>query len=172
MTSTSARAIAAVVLGAAVTAAVPPIADAGPSPHMRFGMVGVTRGQTARLSAVLIDDPNAVPPDGGDRSCTVELGFVDGTGRSLGRASARLVAGGAPAVLDAAIDDPNIRPRARVQLRATIALTNPPDGDRPGLPPGPCASVVPTLEIFNAQTGETTVVQNPVVTDPPDPGFE
>ncbi|MGH7800104.1 MAG: hypothetical protein ACREOW_05670 [Thermodesulfobacteriota bacterium] len=49
--------------------------------HGKFGMVGITKGQTARLNVVNLDppDPDTPPldPDTPRTPCTVELMFFD-----------------------------------------------------------------------------------------------
>jgi hypothetical protein len=130
----------------------------------KTGMVGIVRGQTARLNAVRIDDPNTTPPDDSGRACTAELSLLDGTGNVLTRSMESLAAGHS-AFLDFAIDDPNARPGQRQQLRAVLRAVPPDTGDRRGraFPPDPCAGLVATLEVFQSETGETTVILNPAV---------
>jgi len=55
------------------------VVHAGPAPHLRSGMVGIARLQTARLSAVLYPPP--LRDDVAPVACTVTLAFnrADGT---------------------------------------------------------------------------------------------
>src|SRR5689334_10254381 len=44
-----------------------------------LGMLGLSRGETVRLSAVLVGNPDLYPPG----PCRVTFGFVDGEGKAL-----------------------------------------------------------------------------------------
>lgn len=96
----------------------PAPAAAGPTPHMRFGMVGVVLGQTARLN-VVVDSPDLTNPPNPDRTCAVELMFLDAMGNVLARSMESLMPGHA-AFLDfmngrvapaPGIDNPDLPPR-------------------------------------------------------------
>jgi hypothetical protein len=148
-----------------------------PDPPGRFGMVGLARGQTARLNVVNLgsgDPPGEADPPG--ELCRVTLGFVDASGRpfmdEMGNEIMKQVA--LPAVqsefLDLRLSDPPSGKRAdppgvrRVQIRAGID----PESERGGAVPhlNPCGNLVATLEIFDTATGLTTLVYHP-----PDPGM-
>ncbi|NJD69106.1 MAG: hypothetical protein FIA90_10750 [candidate division NC10 bacterium] len=131
-----------------------------------FGMVGIVRGQAARLDVV-----NArAMVDPGDRSspCQVEFGFVDGQGRSLGRATAALQPGQASFfdVFFDAFDDAG--PASRLQVRGFIIdggrAVAPDIGDRTGrMGDDPCAALLPSVEVYDVATGASTLVLHPAV---------
>jgi hypothetical protein len=105
--------------------------DEKPSP-----MVGLAKGQTARLNMVNIGDPNLNP-------CEVEMVFYDNQGNALASATQKLDPGVAT-FLDlsyAAVGNPNIR----VQIRAWVKVI----GD-----PTLCLS---SLEVFDDETGKTAI---------------
>lgn len=124
-----------------------------------FGMVGVVRGQTARLN-VVIDNPNIRP--GGDRSgptphMRLQLQFVDGSGNVLRQSEVRLQPGHA-AHLDYVAPDVGDRGTsldviARQQIRAMII-----DGgvDDPNIKDA--GRILATLEVFGTATGQTAFV--------------
>jgi hypothetical protein len=138
--------------------------EAGPSPHMRsqFGMVGLASGQTARLSAVVVDNPNTVD----DPNIRVELVFLDALGNAVvGRdgAPVRLTADvrrGRAVSLDLAFGDANPPEGDRVQIRAflkaTIADVN--GGHHRDLEATPALA---TVEIFDSATGRTQAILEP-----------
>ena len=117
----------------------------------KFGMVGLTRGQTARLNVVHIGDPNER-----ERSCLVQLSFQDSDGRTLAAGNRRLLPGEAD-TLDlsaAAIGNPDTF--GRFQIRGTVALGGP---DTRGPEAIACVNNLrPTLEVFDDATGRTTVI--------------
>jgi len=131
----------------------PPI-EAGRTPHMHFGMVGLVQGQTARLSVgnTGVDNPDY-------RRCSVRLMFFNDQGRLVGVDNPDLRPG-ASAFLDVAIDDPNIRPGQRLQFSASVRLV-----DNPDFRGGTCAfnDYVATLEVFDKETGKTMLILNPGV---------
>lgn len=117
----------------------------------KFGMVGLTRGQTARLNVAHIGDPNERK-----RSCSVELSFQDSDGRTLAVANRHLLPGEAD-ILDlsaAAIGSPDTF--GRFQIRGSLALGGP---DTRGPEAIACVNNLrPTLEVFDDATGRTTVI--------------
>jgi len=126
----------------------PPL-EAGPTPHMHFGMVGIVQGQTAKLSVANtgIDNPDF-------RRCSVHLMFFNDQGGLVAVDNPNLRPG-ASAFLDVTIDDPNIRP----QFRASVRLVAGPDMG------GTCAfnDYVATLEVFDKETRKTMLILNPGV---------
>lgn len=128
----------------------------------QFGMVGIVRGQAARLNVV----NTFTPPDVGDRpgSCQVELGFVDGEGRSLGRTTAALMPGQASFfdVFFDVFDD--TAAASRLQVRAVIRAQAPDIGDRPGRSGAdPCGGLLPSVEVYDVATGASMLFLNPAV---------
>jgi hypothetical protein len=124
-----------------------------PCPTCRFGMVGITRGQTARLNVVNVSDvqcPSSddVPP--GACRAQVDLIFFDRLGRTLARSTETLTPGRA-AFLDLNGDTLE-RLGARAEIRAAV-ITPPPDPDRSSR-----VALIATVEVFNNENGRTTVV--------------
>ena len=144
--------------------------QAGPSPHMRsdFGIVGLARGQTARLHvvvlpAVLAPAPAAPDRNGGeaasDPEWRVELSFVDGAGRPVGRVERRLLRAGQSTYVDLGFGDVAPDSGDRVRFRAVVRAQAPDGGDRTRGHDDPF--FLPTLEIFDADTGRSQVVLSP-----------
>lgn len=137
---------------------------------LNFGAINLTRGQTVRLNVIytkVVPINPAIPPDPylPPDPYRMTLSFVDRDGRVVAQKIVWLAIG-QPALLDYTINDPNIR---TASARAVINI----DGnDRVLLP-----AVMPTVEVFNTNTGETTVLDpgsiygfNPQP-DPPGFGF-
>jgi len=131
-----------------------------PTPDKRvplFGILGITRGQTARLNVANVSSPDnpLYPPD----PCRVTISFVDGDGNVLVnnaglpvRRTLTLEAGHA-AFLQ--INGDNFVPRDQTRFAfRPVVLVSPPD---PNFPPDPC---IPTLEIINNITGHTSLISN------------
>jgi hypothetical protein len=140
--------------------------DEVPPPNhdrISFGMVGITQGQTIRLSVV-----NAIPydsafPPGPTR---VLMTFLDAEGRRLrqrdGSPARRVVElqPGRAAFLDLNYDDFPPGP-TRLQLRAVVNVQPPPNPDSNVPPPIP-DRIVPSVEVFNNANGRTVLfIGNP-----------
>ena len=126
-----------------------------PCPTCALGMIGVTRGQTARLNVA--DTANAVdtsdiPPD----PCRdVELMFFDSQGNIRQRSVQCLMPGHA-AFLDLNGSFLEV-PGLRAEIRASVhVIAPPPDPDRNS------GNLVATLEVFDNETGRTSFVLTPV----------
>lgn len=137
---------------------------------LNFGAINLTRGQTVRLNVIytkVVPINPAIPPDPylPPDPYRMTLSFVDRDGRVVAQKIVWLAIG-QPALLDYTINDPNIR---TASARAVINI----DGsDRVLLP-----AVMPTVEVFNTNTGETNALDpgsiysfNPHP-DPPGFGF-
>lgn len=135
------------------------VVHAGPAPHLRSGVVGIARLQTARLTAVRYQTPlrDEVAP----AACTVTLGFnrANGTpyltreGRPIQRQVALIPDGSVVLDLravDVFIDDPNIR----AAFSASVRMQEP---DGPDMPAGACGNVVVSLDIFDTVTGRSSL---------------
>jgi hypothetical protein len=172
--------LAALPLALIAATAGPGEVYAGPSPHMKSGLVGIARLQTARLSAVrylpAVQHEEARP----EVACRATLAFdhangapyMDRTGRPVRREALLLPDGTAVLDLrasDVFIDNPNIREPFRASVRLVppdVGDITPDTGDRPA---GPCQDVVVTLEVFETLTGRTSVfVSHPDFIDNPD----
>jgi hypothetical protein len=138
----------------------PAIMIASPQ-FVTFGMVGLGTGQTARLNAFAL--PLGGPIIAG-ASCQVTFDFYDAKGNSL-KAGTATVAQGAAVHFDllrTEVDSLSGRSEIRGTLRS--AFVNPSAVVTPGTPGMPITpisafcSVLPTLEIFDSSSGQTTVV--------------
>jgi hypothetical protein len=111
-------------------------------------LVGIARGQVARLNVVNLgvfpQDPN-VPPD----ICRVTLTFVDGGGNVLSQVT-KSVDFNRAAFLDLSWSDVPPDPYHRLQVRALVNVEPNAAGQFP--------SLKPTLEVFNTETGMTTIL--------------
>jgi hypothetical protein len=141
-----------------------------PPPHhdrISFGMVGITQGQTIRLSVV-----NTEPSpqhDSQSQIFRVVMTFLDAEGHRLrGRDSSIIrravsLAPGRAIFLDLNADDIQWPPGpTRVQVRAVVNVT-PPDGTVEE-PPPVADRLVPSVEVFNNANGRTVIfIGNPGV---------
>ena len=170
---------AALPLALVATVSSPAAVSAGPSPHMRSGLVGIARLQTARLSAVRYApargevEPVAV-------ACRATLAFdhangtpyMDRAGNPV-RREALLMPDGTRRPRPALCGRVHRQPEPREPFRASVRFQVP-DGpdippDDPDLPAGPCEDVVVTLEVFETLTGRTSVfLSHPDFIDNPD----
>ena len=126
-----------------------------PGPDRQFGMLGITFGQTARVSVTNLasptsTDPNGLPPG----PCTAEITFLDSQGNALLPAVRTDVAPGQTVFADLNRNTLPGTVEFRLQSRATISFQPPPD---PDIPPGPCAGMLAGEEVINNLTGRTTV---------------
>jgi len=121
-------------------------AQAGPSPHMVTGMVGLAPGQTVRLNVVNIGG-GTMPGD----PCRVEMRLVDGDG------------------IEVAMDGGSVRPgqaifldfvheatrSGRLQLRGVVQFVG--DVNGRGCPSDPSNNYLGTVEVFSPD-GSTHVI--------------
>jgi hypothetical protein len=129
------------------------------SAELTFGMVGIARGQTLRLNVVAlarkgdkstVDNPLDavdVPPG----PCKVDLSFMDGEGNLILPAVQRTLEIGHASFVDLNRDLLD-RPGNRLEIRVMVNVIC--STDRGGI------VAVPTLEVFDNITGETTFVLN------------
>ena len=124
-----------------------------------FGLVGIGLGQTARLNAVNLGGPDTQP-------CEVEMTFFDDEGDRLAERGI-IIIGGKSASLDLSADQlggPDTRPGQRFQLRGIVKALGGPDTKLR------CEEIiVSTLEVFDNETGRTTVLLNPALMRGVDP---
>ena len=184
-TTVSGRALAlAGLVTAGLLASAPPVQAAEP-PEPVFGLIGIARGQVARVSVVLCDgsvrtgdgsvrccDGSVVP--GTSDTCEVQLGIVDEAGQPMldrgGReiTATRSIQVGESFSLDLHGTDALAGGGLRRSFRAVVRTNEPPE---PGAP-NPCKGLVRTLEMIDAFTGRTSFVYAPPpkFVEPPDPG--
>ena len=171
-------------LAAGLYCAVTPRTEAVEPPEPDFGLVGIARGQTARLNVSLCDgsarlgdgsvrlcDGSVMP--GEAATCTVTLGFVDASGAPIqdraGRtiAATRTVRTGESTSFDLHAAEALALGGLRRSFRAVVRTQEPPDPDSPH----PCHGLVRTLEVFDTATGRTAFgyALNPRAQEPPEP---
>jgi hypothetical protein len=160
--------VAAIAVGGAGAA------HAGAEPHLKSGVVGIARLQTARLSAVNYE-PTAVESSGpGVDSCVAILAFqeVENTPnptRTAKSASRQVTLGpGDIATLDFrsadlfAAGSTRLRSSFLASVRLVPEACLSPTGEVPPgpclYPPGPCRNVVVSLEVFDTITGRTNTL--------------
>jgi len=130
-----------------------------PVPAIQFGILGITRGQTARLNVTNVASPDDpfYPPD----PCRVTITFVDGDGNVLlnfaGQPVRRevLLQPGHSAFLQIDGDEFVPRGQARVNFRPVVRVLIPPPDPETAFPPDPC---FPTLEVISNLTGHTALI--------------
>jgi hypothetical protein len=134
----------------------PPVAD-----RISFGMVGITAGQTMRISVadtIMPNDPNW--PPGPSR---VVLNFRNSNGQLVrdrnGEVIRRVVdlERGDSTFLDLNYDEFPPGP-SRLQLRAVVTVIPPPIADSNEDPPPIGDRIVPTVEVINNANGRTAFV--------------
>jgi hypothetical protein len=118
-----------------------------------FGMVGLAEGQTARLNLL---NPGVLPPLATGAICSAQVSFLDAKGTVL-KTAAISVLPGQSVPFDLNRDTDVTATDQRVQIRATIQIPAPlPIVATPpqlfGCP------LLPTLEIFNRDTGRTQLL--------------
>jgi hypothetical protein len=149
--------------GAAILASRAGAFNPQPEPPGRWGLFGISEGQTARLSVVNISgDPNGFTAG----PCRVALAFVDASGTVLKSTQVSLRPGQSTSI-EYGFQAPAEPERSdalsvagdrlgRQDLRARTDIVNfaaPPDPERGrSVPPGPC---VPTVDVFETATGRT-----------------
>jgi len=118
-----------------------------------FGMVGLAEGQTARLNLL---NPGVLPPLATGAICSAQVSFLDSKGAGLKTAPIS-VAPGQSVPFDLNRDTDVTAPDQRVQIRATLQIPLP--SPIVASPPQPWGCpLIPTLEIFDTNTGRTQIV--------------
>lgn len=125
--------------------------------RISFGLLGVTRGQTARLNATNAGETHGI---------IVQWRFLDSDGEVLrnrdGQPVQRTAAlePGHSASLQISADALLGRDEVRLNFRPVLIVIPPPVGDTPILPPGP---IVPTLEVIDNVTARTMLLNPGVI---------
>ena len=127
--------LSALALAAALSAYAPASAQAMPRNCGSCGMFGVARGQIARINVAHIGDP-------GSRPIQVEMLFVDAAGAVVGRDS-KTIEPGQAVFFDVPFDTVG-GGEDRIELRPVISG-------------GPQPHLRSSVEVFDADTGRTTV---------------
>jgi hypothetical protein len=119
------------------------------SPEVRTsGMAGLTAGQTARLNVL---NPGLQVPAATGAACSALLSFLNDQGVVITTATVSVMPGKS-AFLDLDRDTAISTTDLRVEIRATIAIPIP-----VAAMPAPC-KLIPTMEVFNNDTGRTQFV--------------
>jgi hypothetical protein len=139
----------------ATSAQSPPLASIPTLPGLGFPMFAIARGQSARLNAL---NSGPVVPIQDASGCQVTLKFFEAGGQMVKQASIASLEPGKAAFLDLGRDElPGDDPRA--EIRAVLHF-----GYFGGAAPTPeilrrfNCNIVPSLEIFDNDTGKTSVV--------------
>ena len=138
----------------------PAIMVASPQ-FVTFGMVGLATDQTARLNALAL--PMGGPIIAG-ASCQVTFNFYDASGKSVKTGTATVAQGAAVHFDLARTEVDSLSGRSEIRGTVRAAFVNPSADGMPGTPGTPVTpisafcSVLPTLEIFDTLSGQTTVV--------------
>lgn len=119
-----------------------PPGDREPYSEFEFGFVTEGRGQTMRLNAAFTDVDSDLPPG----PCRVTLSFYDGDGR-LVMQTVETVELGQTVSLDVPAGE--LPATVRKRLRATVRVE--------ALPGGLTPCIMPSLEVFNTDTGKTSL---------------
>ena len=151
--------------------------QAGATPHMIFGSVGIGSGQMARLNISNISNPDLLDSSGALPAgpCVVAYGFVDGNNQMLVPAVRIALGGSRSTHVDISFDAKQLRGlpgaqgnRGSAQVRAVVGF--------PSAAEGSCGSIVGSVEIVDNGTGATQAVVSPLVysgfnPQPDIPGF-
>jgi hypothetical protein len=119
-----------------------------PEPPALFSAVGITRGQTGRLYVVNHVETTRGPTTG---PCMVELMFHDETGSPIKSGMVTLGPGQAGFL---EVTGEEVLGTSAAARGAIGPCVMPSDG---------CGAVVPTLEIYDTETGRTEAILNPLV---------
>ena len=159
--------IAALAAFAPVRAgAQPAIMIGGASQYATFGMVGLSTGQTARLNVFALPVGGPIIAGG---SCQVTFDFYNEAGKMVKTGTATVAQGAAAHFDMPRTEVDSLAGRSEIRGTVRTAFVNPsavpmPTPGTPGTPVTPITpvygfcSVLPTLEIFDSTSGQTTVV--------------
>ena len=118
-----------------------------------LGMVGLAEGQTARLNVL---NPGVLPPLATAAICSAQVSFLDSKGAVLKTATISVLPGQSVS-FDLNHDTEVTAIDQRVQIRATLQVPIP--SPIVASPPEVFGCpLIPTLEIFNTDTGRTQIV--------------
>ena len=134
-----------------------------------LGMVGLTEGQTARLNLL---NPGVQSPAATGAVCSAQVSFLNGQGDVLKMTTVSVIPGKS-IPFDLNRDTDFADAEQRVEIRAIIRIPPVPPivSPQPVLPqpvppqPATC-TLIPSLEVFNNDTGRTQVVITDVRTVP------
>jgi hypothetical protein len=138
----------------------------GASQYVTFGMVGLSTGQTARLNVFALPVGGPIIAGG---SCQVTFDFYNEAGKMVKTGTATVAQGAAVHFDMLRTEVDSLAGRSEIRGTVHTAFVNPsavpmPTPGTPGTPLTPITpvygfcSVLPTLEIFDSTSGQTTVV--------------
>ena len=145
----------------------PAIMIGGGSQYVTFGMVGLSTGQTTRLNVFAL--PVGGPIIAG-ASCQVTFDFYNEAGKSVKSGTATVAQGAAVHFDMLRTEVDSLAGRSEIRGTVQTAFVNPSATPTPGTTVTPVTpvtpitpvfgfcSVLPTLEIFDSTSGQTTVV--------------
>ena len=141
----------------------PAIMIGGASQYATFGMVGLSTGQTARLNVFALPVGGPIIAGG---SCQVTFDFYNEAGKMVKTGTATVAQGAAVHFDMLRTEVDSLAGRSEIRGTVRTAFVNPsavpmPMPGTPGTPITPLygfCSVLPTLEIFDSTSGQTTVV--------------
>ena len=144
----------------------PAIMIGGASQYVTFGMVGLSTGQTARLNVFALPVGGPIIAGG---SCQVTFDFYNEAGKMVKTGTATVAQGAAIHFDMLRTEVDSLAGRSEIRGTVRTAFVNPsavpmPTPGTPGTPLTPITpvygfcSVLPTLEIFDSTSGQTTVV--------------
>jgi len=120
------------------------------SQTVTFGMAGLAANQVARLNVL---NPAVLA---GPSACSAEVSFLDSQGTVL-KTDTFQIREGTAAFLD--LDWSEVNSSAdRIQIRATLKTTQIIAGPPPQGPAASVCALFPTLELFDKDTGKTTIL--------------
>lgn len=127
-----------------------------------FGMVGLTEGQTARLNLL---NPGVPSPAATGAICSAQVSFLNDQGTVLKMSTVSVIPGKSVSFdldrdTDLAVTDRRVEIRATIRIPALTLVASPPQPGPPQpVPPQPVTcTLIPSLEIFNNDTGRTQLV--------------
>jgi len=149
-----------VVIGRAVLTLALAAGPAAAQQGLGFPIVGMGTGQAIRLNVLNLA---AIHPSN-KSTCSVELQFLDISGKQLKQNSFQVTAGQA-AFLEL---KPSDLPKAgRVEIRAVAMVGQIGGAGPPAIRPTDCGSLLPSLEVYALDTGNTTLLITSTIPLPP-----
>ena len=127
---------------------------AGSSRVQTFGMVGITTGQDLRLNVL---NAGILTPSQQPISCNVQLFFVSDQGLVLKRATTSIAPGRSQSI-DISRDADIAAGQSRVEVRAVVSSLSIVAIASGSGPHQAFCQLVPTLEVFDRDTGRTTAI--------------
>lgn len=112
-----------------------------------FGMVAIAAGQTAQVSVANTDTNSTRLP------CHITIVFADHDGNLISDPDSGYFALRSGNIASMAIDHPNLRPGERFQVRGQVRKLE----SKAATGQNECAGVYATFEVFDTETGKTTV---------------